>query len=68
VKVLNWLRCFWRRQHEPMRHFLGGFRCAVCGLAGADLEAMGFDGNGYVGPMRLTYSRENGQITRSSSW
>jgi len=51
-----------------MRHFLGGFRCAVCGLAGADLEAMGFAGNGYVGPMRLTYSRENGQITRSSSW
>jgi hypothetical protein len=66
--MLSWLRCFWRRQHEPMRHFLGGFRCAVCGLAGADLEAMGFAGNGYVGPMRLTYSRENGQITRSSSW
>lgn len=62
--MLNWLRCYWRRQHDPMRHFLGGFRCAVCGVAGADLGAMGFDG--YVGPMRLTYAREYGQITRSS--
>jgi len=62
--MLSWLRCFWRRRHEPMRHFLGGFRCAVCGLVGADLGVMGFDG--YVSPMRLTYSREHGQITRSS--
>ena len=51
-------------RHEPMRHFLGGFRCAVCGLVGADLGVMGFDG--YVSPMRLTYSRDHGQITRSS--
>jgi hypothetical protein len=47
-----------------MRQALGGFRCAVCGLAGADLGAMGFDG--YVAPMRLTYAREHGQLTRSS--
>jgi hypothetical protein len=47
-----------------MRQALGGFRCAVCGLAGADLGAMGFDG--YVQPVRLTYVRERGEITRSS--
>jgi len=61
--MLSWLRCFWRRHHEPMRHALGGFRCVVCGLAGADLGAMGFDG--YVAPMRVAYVRENGQLTRS---
>ena len=49
-----------------MRHILGGFRCALCGVAGADLEAMGFDG--YVGPLRVTYTREHGQLTRSSNW
>ena len=64
--MLNWLRCYWRRQHEPMRHFLGGFRCNLCGVAGADLDSMGFDG--YVGPMRVTYTREHGQLTRSSLW
>jgi len=62
--MLSRLRCFWRRRHDPMRHFLGGFRCAVCGVAGADLGAMGFDG--YVAPVRVTYSREHGEITRSS--
>jgi hypothetical protein len=51
-----------------MRHILGGFRCAVCGVAGADLDAMGFVGGGYVGPMRLTYSREQRTVTRSSTW
>jgi hypothetical protein len=64
--LLNWLRCYWRRQHAPMRHILGGFRCGLCGVAGADLDAMGFDG--YVGPMRVTYTREHGQLTRSSNW
>ena len=62
--MLNWLRCFWRRHHVPMRHYLGGFRCAVCGVPAADLSQMGFDG--YVGPRRVTYVREHGQITRSS--
>ena len=62
--MLSWIRCWWRRQHEPMRQALGGFRCAVCGLAAADLGAMGFDG--YVQPVRLTYARERGEITRAS--
>jgi len=62
--MLSWMRCFWRQRHEPMRHFLGGFRCAVCGLVGADLGVMGFDG--YVSPVRLTYSRDQRQTTRSS--
>jgi hypothetical protein len=64
--MLKWLRCFWRRQHEPMRHILGGFRCALCGAAGADLSEMGY--HGYVAPMRVTYVREHGQLTRSSNW
>ena len=62
--MLSWLLCLWRNQHDPMRQAVGGFRCAVCGLAGADLGAMGFEG--YVRPMRLTYAREHGQLTRSS--
>ena len=62
--MLGWLRCFWRRRHDPMRQYLGGFRCVVCGLAGADLGVMGFDG--YVAPMRVSYVRQNGQLTRSS--
>ena len=41
--MLGSLRCFFRNRHEPVRHPLGGFRCAVCGTAGADLEDMGFD-------------------------
>jgi hypothetical protein len=62
--MLSRLRCFWRQRHDPLRQFLGGFRCAVCGVVGADLGAMGFDG--YVAPVRRTYSRERGEITRSS--
>jgi hypothetical protein len=65
--LLNWLRCLWRRRHVPTRQFLGGFRCAVCGLAGADLGEMGF-GAGYVAPLRVMFSREHGQLTRSSGW
>ena len=63
---MKWLLCFWRRHHVPIRHPLGGFRCSACGAAGADLSQMGFDG--YVSPMRLLYSREYGQVTRTSSW
>lgn len=62
--MLNRLRCYWRRQHVPQRHYLGGFRCGLCGAAGADLSEMGFEG--YVGPMRIVYAREHGTVTRSS--
>jgi hypothetical protein len=65
--LLNWFRCYWRRHHVPARHYLGGFRCAVCGQAGADLSDMGFGfGAGYVAPMRILFTRENSQLTRSS--
>ena len=41
--------CFFTRQHpNAVRHPLGGFRCPDCGVAGADLEAMGFKDGGYV--------------------
>lgn len=65
VNVMRWLRCLWRQQHNPTRHPLGGFRCSECGTAGADLEAMGFEGSSYVAPWRLTYSRKHGELTRS---
>ena len=64
--MLNWLRCFWRRHHVPVRQPVGGFRCAACGAAGADLSDMGFEG--YVAPMRVVYSRQHGALTRTSSW
>jgi len=46
--MLARIRCFFRNQHRPVRHPLGGFRCEECGWAGADLEEMGFVGSGYV--------------------
>jgi hypothetical protein len=62
------LRCFVRNQHHPGRHPLGGFKCVDCGTAGADLGDMGFDGQGYVAPLRRIFSREHGQLTRTTSW
>jgi hypothetical protein len=68
MKVLARLRCFVRNQHVPVRHPLGGFKCAECGCAGADFGAMGFD-SGYVPLMRTLYSRHHhGELTRTSSW
>lgn len=46
--MLARLRCFLRDRHNPARHPLGGFKCADCGAAGADLEEMGFEDAGYV--------------------
>jgi hypothetical protein len=49
VFMLAWLRCwFVKQRHNPVRHPLGGFRCADCGATGVDLEDMGFEGGGYV--------------------
>lgn len=62
--MLAWLKCFWRSRHDPARHPLGGFRCISCGLAGADLEAMGYRGGGYVRPWRVSFDRAHGEITR----
>jgi hypothetical protein len=66
--MLAWLRCRMRGHHRAGRYPLGGFRCRDCGAAGEDLGEMGFEGDGYVGPMRRLYSRENGTFTRTSSW
>ena len=42
------LRCYLRNFHRPVRHPLGGFKCAECGEAGADLGQMGVLDGGYV--------------------
>ena len=60
--------CFLRHHHNPVRHPLGGFRCADCGEAGADLEQMGFVGGGYVMPIRRVFSRDRGEFTRTGYW
>lgn len=62
--MLALLRCYFRRRHNPVRHPLGGFRCADCGAVGADLEQMGFDGGGYVSLTRPIFDRRRHEITR----
>jgi hypothetical protein len=52
VQMLARLRCYLRDHHNPARHPLGGFKCADCGAAGADLEEMGFADAGYVAGKR----------------
>jgi hypothetical protein len=66
--MIAWFRCFVRNHHNPVRHPLGGFKCADCGEAGADLEQMGFTDSGYVLPVRRIFSREKGEFTRTASW
>ena len=66
--MFAWLRCMMRGHHSATRHFMGGFRCRDCGTVGADLAEMGFEDDGYVSPMRRTYSREHGAVTRTTSW
>lgn len=67
--MFGWFRCLWRRHHTPTRHYLGGFRCAACGLAGADLEDMGFGfGSGYVAPLRLVFSRNRRDGFSREEW
>lgn len=60
--------CYLRDHHNPIRHPLGGFKCADCGEAGADFEQMGFPGGGYVTPTRRVFSRDRGEFTRTPSW
>lgn len=66
--MIAWFRCFIRNHHNPVRHPLGGFKCADCGEAGADLEQMGFADSGYVLPVRRIFSRDKGEFTRTASW
>jgi hypothetical protein len=67
-KMIARLRCFFRNQHNPVRHPLGGFRCLECGQVGADLEEMGYVDGGYVMPVRRVFSRTRGEFTRTMSW
>jgi len=68
VDMLAWFRCFVRQHHRPSRHPLGGFKCLDCGVAGSDLDEMGFEGDGYVSPIRRLFSREFQEYTRTASW
>lgn len=63
-----WLRCWMRKHHNPVRHPLGGFKCTDCGMAGADLDEMGFAGGGYVLPIRRLFSRDKSEFTRTMAW
>jgi hypothetical protein len=53
-----WFNCFFRRHHNPVRHPLGGFRCAECGTMGVDLREMGFTELGSVTRGKGFYSRD----------
>ena len=55
--MLAWLGCLLRGHHTPERQFVGGFRCADCGRAGADLEEMGFENLGYSPTLRRALAR-----------
>lgn len=69
VRPIAWLRCWRNGCHEPQRHPLGGFVCQVCAVAGASLDEMGFGlGSGWVSPVRKVYDRQDGGVTRTSSW
>ena len=70
MKLLGAIRCLFRPAHAPLvKNRLGGWRCATCGVAGADLDELGYFGDGYVRPIRKLYSRERGgQLTQTSSW
>lgn len=63
------IRCWLREWHNAVRHPLGGWRCADCRVAGADLDEMGFVDGGYVDPIRRTYGRGAEQgLSRTTSW
>lgn len=59
MSILSSIRCFFRGRHEPVRHLLGGFKCAHCGRTALDLDDMGSHGAGYVSPARRLFSGRN---------
>jgi hypothetical protein len=65
VKLWRRIVCLWRSCHNPVRHPLGGFRCAECGLAAASMDGLGFAG--YVPALRRVCERDGGLI-RTSEW
>lgn len=64
--ALRW-RCLGK--HDAERDpATGGYRCRRrwCPKVGADLDEMGLLDGAYLRPVRTTYARENGAITRSA--
>jgi hypothetical protein len=55
--MMAWLHCMLRGYHAPERQLVGGFRCADCGRAGADLEEMGFENFGYAPVLQRSLAR-----------
>jgi hypothetical protein len=55
--------CLLRQNHNVVRHPLGGFKCSDCGTVGIDLDEMGFEGAGYVLPIRKLFSRDRSSYT-----
>jgi len=64
-------RCAWRGRCSPVKHPLGGYRCAVCRVAGSDygdFDSVRRDA-GYVSRTRRVFSRANGgELTRTDAW
>lgn len=62
-------RCFFRGLCNPVKHHLGGFRCAECGTSGTDMgQFPGHEGAGYVPPVRRTFDRRHSEWTRTVAW
>lgn len=67
--MLGWIQCqVLGYRHEPIRHPLGGFRCARCGAVGSDLGDLGFEGSSQIAAVRRVYCRERGDLTQTSAW
>ena len=66
--MLAWLRCMIRDRHMPTRYFLGGFKCTECGAVGADLDDMGFRGEGYVSSGHRSSGRSGLISSSTGSW
>lgn len=65
--------CTLRGRHEPVRHLLGGQKCADCGKAAADRAGLGFEGSSDVSPgVGTFYSRDGAgglaETTRTERW
>jgi hypothetical protein len=59
------LKCWLRRNHNPVRHPLGGFKCADCGLAERALDDFkGGEFMSHVSPLKKYVDRKDGSFTR----
>lgn len=68
IKLLAKIRCWFKPAHGPyQKHPMGGFVCE-CGAVANSLDDLGYDGDGYVSPLRTTFKRKNTEVTRTSHW